>query len=249
MEIWKYCWNCKHETPQKRSFFKMFPIPVEGFTKDPNTAVATSIWTISIDSYQLCECKKCDAPLLHLDTYKLKSIKDEIEQAKFEYKELSDQINNFGHCDKHEYKSHSYPDFDASSLKDKKWSFNLPEEDMLLFFEVISAWDRGLFILALSGVRTLIDRYIVKKIGDIGNFQAKLSRMLDNKHINQKQFELLNTVIEAGNAAGHRGFKPEKEMLTSLLMVVEDIMSLEYKTLKFDEYKKSIPPRAKKTSK
>lgn len=45
----------------------------------------------------------------------------------------------------------------------KKWSFNLPKDDMLLFFEVISAYERGLFILALSGIRTLIDRFLVKK--------------------------------------------------------------------------------------
>jgi len=117
---------------------------------------------------------------------------------------------------------------------------------MILYFEVISAWDKGLFILALSGIRTLVDRYIVKKIGDIGNFKDKLKKMLVEQHINQQQYNLLGTVIEAGNAAGHRGFKPDKEMLDNLLMVVEDIMSLEYRTLNFDEYKKSIPKRVKK---
>lgn len=81
------------------------------------------------------------------------------------------------------------------------------------------------------------------------SFKDKLKKMLEQKYINQKQFELLDTVIEAGNAAGHRGFRPEKEMLDNLLMVVEDIISLEYKTLKFDEYKQVIPKRTKKNQK
>lgn len=245
MEIWKECWSCLHETPQERIYFKMFPRPVEGFIKDSKTDLATDIWSVSIDAYQFCECKKCQAPILHIDTYKLKNNQEDINKLGNEYKDLNSNIKNNGKCINHNYESISYPNFDMSPLKDKKWSYNLPKEDMLLYFEVISAWDKGLFILALSGVRTLIDRYIVKKIGDIGTFQQKLKRMLEEKHINQRQFELLNTVIEAGNAASHRGFKPEKEMLENLLMVVEDIMSLEYKTLKFSEYKLLIPKRNK----
>mgnify|MGYP000208047572 CR=1 FL=1 len=85
MEIWKHCWNCKHETPQKRSFFKMFPRPIEGFVKDSDTDIATSIWSISIDAYQFCECKKCEAPLLHIDTYQLKNNANNFHEYTFTY--------------------------------------------------------------------------------------------------------------------------------------------------------------------
>lgn len=243
MEIWRHCWNCKHETPQNRLFFKMFPRPIEGFVKNVETSIATSIWSLSIDAYQFCECKKCEAPLLHLDTFSSMNI--EKDKIATEFKKLKDDINNLGYSEAYEYIRNSYPNFDSNSLLNRKWSFNLPEDDMLLFFEVISAWDKGLHILALSGIRTLIDRYILKKVGDIGTFQVKLKKMLEEKHINQQQFDLLNIVIEAGNAAGHRGFKPEKEMLDNLLHVVEDIISLEYKTLKFNTYKETIPKRVR----
>ena len=249
MEIWKHCWNCKHETPQKRSFFKMFPRPIEGFVKDSDTDIATSIWSISIDAYQFCECKKCEAPLLHIDTYQLKNNANNFEKIPLELQELNNRISSSGHCHEHEYISLSYPNFNSNAYQNRKWSFHLPVEDMSLFFEVISAYNKGLFILALSGIRTIIDRYIVKKIGDSGSFKDKLKKMLEQKYINQKQFELLDTVIEAGNAAGHRGFRPEKEMLDNLLMVVEDIISLEYKTFKFDEYKQVIPKRTQKNQK
>lgn len=244
MDIWKHCWNCQHETPQNRLFFRIFPRPVEGFIKDSNTGQATSIWSISIDAYQFCECKKCTAPILHIDTYAMdKFDQNNIENQQKELILLNNKINDIGYCDEHEYKSIAYPNFNFEAMENRKWSFNLPEEDMLLFFEVISAWDKGFFILALSGIRTIIDRYVVKKVGDVGNFKTKLNKMLEDKHINQKQFELLNTVIDAGNAASHRGFRPEKEMLDNFLHVVEDLISLEYKTLKFIQYQKDIPLR------
>lgn len=159
------------------------------------------------------------------------------------YRTISDEVEQTGDCIKYEKKATSYPHAHVDSLKKRKWSFNLPEEDMLLFFEVIGAWDKGLYILALSGIRTLIDRYMVKLVDDIGGFKTKLNKMLEEKHINKKQYELLEIVIEAGNAAGHRGFRPNKEMLDSLLHVVEDIISLEYKTLDFSNYSEQIPKR------
>jgi len=125
-------------------------------------------------------------------------------------------------------------------LHEKKWSFDLPKDDLLLFFEVISAYEKGLFILALSGIRTLIDRYLVKKVGDIGGFERKLK---EDKHISKTQYEILNTIIEGGNASNHRGFRPEEEMVKTFLDVVEDIISLDYKTKQFNEFKEQIPKR------
>lgn len=114
---------------------------------------------------------------------------------------------------------------------------------MLLFFEIVQAYEQGLFILALSGIRTLVDRYLVKKVGDKGVFETKLKKMLDDKHISKTQYEILNTIIEGGNASNHRGFRPEEEMVKTFLDVVEDIISLDYKTKQFNEFKEQIPKR------
>ncbi|HCG3427946.1 DUF4145 domain-containing protein [Acinetobacter baumannii] len=244
MEIWKHCWSCEHVTPQKRIYYKMYPRPIEGFSKDKVSGKATSFWTIVMEIYQFCECKKCEAPILHTDEYLLPRNKEnDLELTIQMYRAISDEVERTGDCIKYEKKTTTYPHPHADSLKKRKWSFNLPEEDMLLFFEVISAWDEGLYILALSGIRTLIDRYMVKLVGDIGGFKTKLNQMLEDKHINKKQYELLEIVIEAGNAAGHRGFRPNKEMLDNLLHVVEDIISLEFKTLDFSNYSEQIPKR------
>ncbi|WP_436872514.1 DUF4145 domain-containing protein [Acinetobacter haemolyticus] len=244
MEIWKNCWSCSHDTPQKRIYFKMFPRPIEGFFKDKSSQKATSFWTLSIEAYQFCECKKCGAPILHVDEYlHPQGLKLSTEKIFEIFNSVSIEVENKGYCEIYTSRSVSHPRYNNDSLKNRKWSFNLPEDDMLLFFEIISAWDKGLFILSLTGIRTLLDRYIVKLVGDVGGFKAKLNKMLDEKHINKKQHELLNIIIEAGNAASHRGFKPTKDMLDNLLQVVEDIVALEYKTMDFEHYSQLIPQR------
>lgn len=217
-------------------------LQIEGFVKDKITNKATNIWSISIDAYQFTQCKKCEAPSLHIDSYFMKEFNEKTDEK---FKKLKKDLNNFGKSDEDKYKSMSYPNFSYDSLKDRKWSFNLPKEDMLLFFEVIAAWENGLFTLALSGIRTLIDRYIVNKVGDVGTFQSKLKKMLEEKHLNKKQYELLATIIEGGNAAGHRGFRPKKEMLDNFLQIVEEIISLDYKTDDFEKYNEIIPKREK----
>lgn len=240
MHIWKYCWEFKHDTPQNRLNLKIYPRAIEGFSKNITNNQAKSIWTYSIDAYQFTQCQKCNAPSLHIDSFHIKEIDLDLKQK---VTSIKSDLETSGKSDSYHVKSMSFPRFNSSLLLEKKWSFNLPKDDMLLFFEVISAYEKGLFILALSGIRTLIDRYLVKKVGDIGGFERKLKKMLEDKHISKTQYEILNTIIEGGNASNHRGFRPEEEMVKTFLDVVEDIISLDYKTKQFNEFKEQIPKR------
>lgn len=70
--------------------------------------------------------------------------------------------------------------------------------------------------------------------------------MLDDKHINSTQYEMLNTIIDGGNASNNRGFRPEQQMVKTFLEVVEDIISLDYQTEKFNQFKEQIPKRNSK---
>ena len=240
MDIQALCWNCKHDTSQERLILKTYPRIQEAFSKNENGYHQNSIWIVFIDVYQFCECKKCQAPNLHKDEYWTKT--DEGAHPTGEAQKLITQIKENGFCNEYDYKRLSFPKIQI--LESYRWSFNLPEEDMLLFWEVLSAWENNLYVLALSGIRTMIDRYMVKKVGDIGNFQNKLENLLKQGHVNKTQYELLSIAIEAGNAAAHRGFRPDKQMLNDLLKIVEDIIALEYKTLNFGEYKAKIPQRS-----
>lgn len=240
MNFWKYCWECNHDTPQNRLIFKTHVRIIEGFSKNVHTHQASALWTYSIDAYQFTECQKCNAPSLHIDSFHIKDID---ENTSLKLASIESNLENSGKCDSYHVCSISFPNFNKSLLRKKKWSFNLPKDDMLLFFEIISAYEQGLFILALSGIRTLIDRYLVKKVGNIGGFEKKLKKMLDDKHISNTQYEILNTIIDGGNASNHRGFRPEKEMVKTFLEVVEDIISLDYKTEQFNGFKEQIPKR------
>ena len=240
MNIWAICWQCKHDTFQERLILRIYPRVQEAFSKNENGHHKNSIWMVFVDAYQFCECKKCQAPNLHRDEYWTKT--NEGIKVTGEAQTLSTQIKEKGFCDGYDFKRQSFPQLQI--LDNYRWSFNLPEEEMLLFWEILSAWEKNLYVLALSGIRTMIDRYMVRKVGDIGNFQTKLENLLKQGHVNKTQYELLGTAIEAGNAAAHRGFRPEKEMLSDLLKVVEDIIALEYKTLNFDGYKVKIPQRS-----
>ena len=70
--------------------------------------------------------------------------------------------------------------------------------------------------------------------------------MLENNHISSKQYEVLNTIIDGGNAASHRGFNPGQQMVKAFLESIEDIISLDFKTEQIDELKKQIPQRPRK---
>ncbi len=243
MHIWKYCWECKHDTPQNRLNLRIHPRVIEGFSKNTSDHQSIPLYTYSVDAYQFTECQKCNSPSLHLDSFHVKDINENTSKI---WDLIKSDLEKLGKCESYHVCSTSFPQFNKSLLHEKKWSFNLPQDDMLLFFEVISAYEKGLFILALSGIRTLIDRYLVKKVGDIGGFEKKLKRMLDDKHINSTQYEILNTIIDGGNASNHRGFRPEQQMVKTFLEVVEEIISLDYKTEKFNAFKEQIPKRTSK---
>ncbi|MCL6240138.1 DUF4145 domain-containing protein [Acinetobacter amyesii] len=240
MHIWKNCWQCKHETPQNRLSYVIHPKPVEGFSKDKNTHKATQFWLLHIDAYQFTQCQKCGAPSLHIDSLQIKNINENL------INEIRHEIEENGKYNSEAVSSISYPNFGKSLISEKKWSYNLPPEDMLLFFEILSAYEKELYTLALSGIRTLVDRYIVRKVGDAGTFAQKLKKMLENNHISSKQYEVLNTIIDGGNAASHRGFNPGQQMVKAFLESIEDIISLYFKTEQIDELKKQIPQRPRK---
>jgi len=72
MHIWKYCWECKHDTPQNRLNLKIYPRAIEGFSKNITNNQAKSIWTYSIDAYQFTPMPKMQCTLL---TYRFISYK------------------------------------------------------------------------------------------------------------------------------------------------------------------------------
>jgi len=68
--------------------------------------------------------------------------------------------------------------------------------------------------------------------------------MVKRGHIASKQRDNLETVIDAGSAATHRGFKPAQDLLDEMLTVMESVIRDHYITGPMLKTAKTlIPPR------
>ena len=84
------------------------------------------------------------------------------------------------------------------------WYDSLTEEYQLILSEVYSAIDNDLLFLASSGARTALDKLIVEKIGDIGGFEQKLEKLVNEQVVDADEKTMLEAVIDAGSASAHR---------------------------------------------
>jgi hypothetical protein len=105
-----------------------------------------------------------------------------------------------------------------------KWHDELPSEMDDLLIEIYTALHSNSRRLALMGARTVIDMFVLDKIGDVGTFTQKLKALVDGGYLGNQQKDILNVALEAGNAAAHRGYKPSSEVLIHVTDVVESLL-------------------------
>ena len=104
--------------------------------------------------------------------------------------------------------------------------------------------------LIAMGVRAVIDVILNLEIGDVGGFDEKLKALLGKGLISARQRELLATVVDAGSAAGHRGFKPNIVLIDAMIDTVENLLHSQYIVDPMVEQQKlNIPPRPPRPSK
>lgn len=101
--------------------------------------------------------------------------------------------------------------------------------------------------LAAMGIRALLERIMIEKVGDKGSFSENLISFEKAGYVSRLQRERLETILEAGHAAIHRLYKPSMEDSVTLVDIAESIVeSLYIHGDKVDRLKKAIPPRAPK---
>lgn len=59
---------------------------------------------------------------------------------------------------------------------------------MLIFWETYRAFWTGLNWLAMIGIRTIVEEYANRKLGDIGGFAKKIKILHEKGYINNTQF-------------------------------------------------------------
>jgi len=212
-----YCYKCGNETNQE--------IAYKTSNFDTNAIYSSGAdseigWVVEKTDWSFSSCKGCDSKNLEITTYH--SGANEIER------EVSRTL---------------IPGKTKKRVED--WIFRLDTKYIELLSEVYSAFNNGCFRLSMMGARTIIDIFIVEKIGDKGGFKQKLQSLLNEKYINTHQHELLETSIEAGNASSHRGYNPSEKILTSVIDIIEHLLKPIAMQLRVSNLKNEIPQREK----
>ena len=120
----------------------------------------------------------------------------------------------------------------------------MPDELRELLKEVYIAIHNDSRRLALMGTRTLIEILMVKEIGDSGTFGQKLDALREKGVISENGRSVLSIALDAGNAAAHRGYKPNREEMEAVLDIVENLLEATHHLKHVaEELRKKIPPR------
>ena len=146
-------------------------------------------------------------------------------------------------------RTESYPAPDKKSLK-PDWVWAIAKKDPQLekiLSEVYDAVERSSNILAATGLRTAFDRVVSYHAVDENLPLAdKVKALKDRGFIGETEADILNTVVDAGNAAAHRAWNPTDEQLGQLLQSLENFI---HRTVvvgeKVLEVKALIPGRSK----
>ncbi len=105
------------------------------------------------------------------------------------------------------------------------WFDDLPDRTLrAISQEIYRSLQTSSHYLATFGSRTLIDRLIVLTVGDKGNFAKGLQALQEGGKLSQHERDILNPVVDAGNAAAHRGWAPTKEQIAIILDTVEGLI-------------------------
>ncbi|MBK6456503.1 MAG: DUF4145 domain-containing protein [Gemmatimonadetes bacterium] len=120
---------------------------------------------------------------------------------------------------------------------------DLPDLEQKLLQEVYRAIAADSPRLSLMGARALVDMLIVRTIGDTGTFAQKLMKLEADGFVSRVNREVLDAVLEAGNASAHRGFEPSSRQLQTVMDIVENLLQSQLLHGSAQELKKTVPPR------
>jgi len=208
-----FCHHCKVETKQTVLFEKGEIITPEVVLFDEQGKRKESVWTIEARIWKISECMGCEE--INLNVY--------MRHSPFEDDTLI----------------HHFPTKDFRPFP--MWITHLNKDFTELLSEIYFSLNAGNIRLPLMGARTLLDMFIVDKIGDTGTFKNKLQKLVDEKYITNSSRELLDLALEYGNATIHRGYQPTKEEINGVLDIIENILHAEALTDKTKELRKSVP--------
>lgn len=163
------------------------------------------------DTYELVKCRGCDTAALRIQSW--------IDQS-LDYEEDAGTETTM------------YPP--ASYRPMPRWLSGLAvlgqEEVMLRSFidEIYIALRNKCLRLAVMGIRALLERVMIAKVGDQGTFKANIDAFEQKGFISASQRRALEPVLEAGHAAIHRAFDPTPGDVSDLMDITESVIEAIY---------------------
>lgn len=146
---------------------------------------------------------------------------------------------------------HTYPLPDSQVRP--RWMDALGKKDLLLqniMHEVYVAYDSQAYILATVGLRTALDRATeVLEVDPAITFDEKLTELQNGGWVGKTEHAILNLIANAGGAAAHRGWSPDRDDAEKLLNAIEAFLHRAFivgqDTLSISA---NIPPKPKRKS-
>ena len=211
-----HCYNCNNDTNQDLLFDDIEIGPREILLRNDEGDKIDSVWEVAGNLWYVSKCRGCE---------------------KINFKHILRTIPPFVKTDEIFY----FPKKPIRIVP--KWVLNLPIQYIDILREIYVAINEHLFTLALTGIRTILDIYIVEKIGDKGTFKQKLAKLVSDNVITSSKAQVLEVAIDAGNASAHRGYKPEEKTLFQVLSIVENLLESEILDRSLEEIQQKTPQR------
>lgn len=95
--------------------------------------------------------------------------------------------------------------------------------------EIYVAIQHNLKSLAAMGIRSLLERIMITKVGqDCGTFAKNIAKFEELGYLSSKERARLDTILDAGHATIHRAFEPTKDDIITLIDLTEHIVETVY---------------------
>ena len=184
--------------------------------------------------HSLVQCRGCEQVFYHLASW-------DSEDLDYDYDEKGETVMTAN------ITKVTYPTPQPKDIR-PDWAWDLAKVDHQLatiVAEMYRAYEGGLLILASVGLRTALDRAMeYLKINPGLALEEKLKTLLREGFVGETEAAVLGVVVDAGNAAAHRGWAPDQREFKPLLTALEQFLHRTIITGKGPlEIKAKIPPR------
>jgi hypothetical protein len=199
------------------------------------------------EAYRILKCAGCGT--VYFQHERLEAVYDSVtwdEDVDWPLDELRKYIEECKFADKHMILCQELDHWPAPARNNPNWSKLADAPLIKLLHSVYTALDHDLRVLAAIGMRGVFERACeLRGVDPNMGFVKKLDWLCTNGFIGAPDRENLEVLIEAGNAAAHRGWEPDVGQLHTLTSIMDHFVKGFILTKAAEELKGVIPPRQK----